>query len=48
MEDTDRINIDFLKENMNIVLSERKKLHMNDDYGIEKCWSKMTELLSKG
>ncbi|HHQ1024458.1 TPA: hypothetical protein ACSK82_001635, partial [Listeria innocua] len=23
---------------MNIVLSERKKLHMNDDYGIEKCW----------
>ncbi|MEF3400235.1 hypothetical protein V4R14_05510, partial [Listeria monocytogenes] len=25
---------------MNIVLSERKKLHMNDDYGIEKCLSK--------
>ncbi|HDM9419583.1 TPA: hypothetical protein ACF2N8_001946 [Listeria monocytogenes] len=32
---------------MNIVLSERKKLHMNDDYGIEKCLSKMTALLSR-
>lgn len=35
-----------LKENMNIVLSRRKKLNMNDDHGIEKCWNKMTELLS--
>ncbi len=31
-----------LKDNMNVVPSERKKLNMNDDYGIEKCWNKIT------
>lgn len=37
-----QINTMDLKDNMNVVLSERKKLNMNDDYGIEKCWNKIT------
>lgn len=29
------------------VLKKRKNLNINDDFGIEKCWNEMTELLSQ-
>ncbi|WP_185347649.1 hypothetical protein [Listeria booriae] len=32
---------------MEIILEKRKSLNINDDFGIEKCWSEMTELLSQ-
>ncbi|MBC2190127.1 hypothetical protein HCB15_14405 [Listeria booriae] len=32
---------------MEIILEKRKSLNINDDFGIEKCWNEMTELLSQ-
>lgn len=32
---------------MEIILEERKSLNINDDFGIEKSWNEMTELLSQ-
>ncbi|MBC1307833.1 hypothetical protein [Listeria booriae] len=36
-----------LKKQMEIILEKRKSLNINDDFGIEKCWNEMTELLSQ-
>ncbi|MBC1228074.1 hypothetical protein [Listeria booriae] len=36
-----------LKKQMEIILEERKSLNINDDFGIEKSWNEMTELLSQ-
>lgn len=32
---------------MDKILAERKQKHVEDDYGIQECWDKMVELLSK-
>lgn len=32
---------------MEIILEKRKSLNINDDFGIEKSWNEMTELLSQ-
>ena len=29
------------------VVKEKDQLHINDDYGIEKCWSKATEIFTE-
>lgn len=31
---------------MEAILSKRKELHLNDDYGIQKSWNEITEVLS--
>ncbi|WP_137657341.1 hypothetical protein [Listeria newyorkensis] len=36
-----------LKKQMEISLEKRKSLNINDDFGIEKCWNEMIELLSQ-
>ncbi|MBC2115029.1 hypothetical protein [Listeria booriae] len=36
-----------LKKQMEIILEKRKSLNINDDFGIEKSWNEMTELLSQ-
>lgn len=37
----------ILKEKMDNIVKIRKSLHMNDSYGIYKCWEEMTKLLSE-
>ncbi|UYP10391.1 hypothetical protein [Priestia megaterium] len=32
---------------MGVILNERKKLNLNDDYGIQKSWNEIIELLSE-
>lgn len=32
---------------MELILEKRKSLNINDDFGIEKSWNEMTELLSQ-
>lgn len=32
---------------MDKILIERKEKYIEDDYGIQKCWDKMVEILSK-
>lgn len=32
---------------MELILEQRKGLNINDDFGIEKSWNEMTELLSQ-
>ena len=32
---------------ISLVLEERKKKHVNDDFGIEECWKEITEILSQ-
>ncbi|CAM4200765.1 hypothetical protein [Listeria booriae] len=36
-----------LKKQMELILEKRKSLNINDDFGIEKSWNEMTELLSQ-
>ncbi|WP_434779500.1 hypothetical protein [Neisseria sp. Ec49-e6-T10] len=36
-----------LKDCMATILKKRKSLSLNDDFGIEKCWNDMTELLTQ-
>lgn len=36
-----------LKNEMAFLLKERKALNMNDDFGIERCWNKMTKHLTR-
>ncbi len=37
----------MLYEQIKEILSIREKLHPEDDYGIQKCWDELIELLSK-
>ncbi len=37
----------MIKNLMDKILIEREKKHINDDFGIEECWDKMVEILSK-
>lgn len=37
----------MLYEQIKEILSRRKKLHPEDDNGIQKCWDELIELLSK-
>ncbi|MGE7184037.1 hypothetical protein ACQKKK_08535 [Peribacillus sp. NPDC006672] len=32
---------------MEVILNERKKLNLNDDYGIQKSWNEIIEVLSE-
>lgn len=36
----------MVKENMMKLVEERKKKHIEDDYGIQECWEKMIDILS--
>ena len=36
----------MIEEQMNIIIAERKKKHMEDDYGIQECWKKMINILA--
>ncbi|MDA1478344.1 hypothetical protein [Bacillus changyiensis] len=36
-----------IENKMGIILNKRKKLHLNDDYGIEKSWNEIIEVLSE-
>ena len=37
----------MIKNLMDKILIEREKKHINDGFGIEECWDKMVEILSK-
>lgn len=37
----------MLYEQIKKVLSRREKVHLEDDYAIQKCWNELIELLSK-
>lgn len=37
----------MIKENMRKIIEERKKIHIEDDYGIQECWLKMIDALSE-
>ncbi|KGR84421.1 hypothetical protein [Lysinibacillus odysseyi] len=36
-----------IADKMKVILSKRKQLHLNDDYGIYKSWNEITEVLSE-
>ena len=36
----------MIKENMIKIIEERKKKHIEDDYGIQECWEKIVDILS--
>lgn len=36
-----------MKERIEKVIEQRKKLNMNDDMGIQKCWKDITDILSE-
>jgi hypothetical protein len=36
-----------IKNKMDVILNERKKLNLNDDYGIYKSWNEIIEVLSE-
>lgn len=36
----------MIKEDMMRIIEERKKKHIEDDYGIQECWEKMIDILS--
>lgn len=36
----------MIKESMMKIVEERKKKHIEDDYGIQECWEKMINILS--
>ena len=36
-----------MKERIKKVIEQRKKLNMNDDMGIQKCWEDITDILSE-
>lgn len=37
----------MIKEDMMKIIEERKKKHIEDDYGIQECWKKMVDILSE-
>lgn len=37
----------MIKVLMDEIIIERKKKHMEDDYGIQECWNKMIDILSQ-
>ena len=37
----------MIKNIMEEIILERKKKHIEDDYGIERCWNQMIDILSK-
>lgn len=37
----------MIKKIMDQIIAERKKKNTEDDYGIEDCWNKMIDILSK-
>lgn len=37
----------MIKNLMDKILAERKEKNIEDDYGIQDCWGKMVEILSK-
>lgn len=37
----------MIKILMDEIIIERKKKHMEDDYGIRECWNKMIDILSQ-
>ena len=37
----------MIKDIMDDIISERKSKNIEDDYGIQKCWNKMIDILSK-
>lgn len=36
----------MIKEDMAKIIEERKKKHIEDDYGIQECWEKIIDILS--
>lgn len=36
-----------IENKMEVILNKRKKLNLNDDYGIEKSWNEIIEVLSE-
>lgn len=36
-----------MEEKMKKIIEQRKKLHMNDDMGIQNCWDEITNILSE-
>ncbi len=42
----ERSFLDMIKESMMKIIEERKKKHIEDDYGIQECWDKMIDVLS--
>ena len=37
----------MIKDIMDDIISERKSKNIEDDYGIQNCWNKMIDILSK-
>jgi len=37
----------MIKSSMDIIIKDRKKKSIEDDYGIQECWSQIIEILSK-
>lgn len=37
----------MIKNLMDSIIAERKKKNMEDDYGIQECWNRMVDILSK-
>ena len=37
----------MIKDIMDNIISERKSKNIEDDYGIQNCWNKMIDILSK-
>ena len=37
----------MIKNIMDDIISERKSKNIEDDYGIQNCWNKMIDILSK-
>lgn len=37
----------MIKILMDEIIIERKKKHLEDDYGIQECWNKMIDILSQ-
>ena len=35
-----------MEEKINQIIEKRKKLHIEDDFGIQKCWEDLTNVLS--
>ncbi|WP_459502577.1 hypothetical protein [Bacillus sp. C1] len=36
-----------IEKRMEVILDKRKKLNLNDDYGIQKSWNEIVEVLSE-
>lgn len=35
-----------MKEKINEIIEKRKKLHIEDDFGIQKCWEELSNIFS--